>query len=318
MKIVPMDSAMAEAVLEIYAHGVKSGRATFNTQIPTWSQWDAGHLQHSRLAATEDGSLAGWAALSPVSSRHPYRGVAEVSIYIHPDRQGRGLGTKLLESLIAGSEANGIWCLYAGILAENTRSLALVRRMGFREIGWREKIAEINGAWKDTVLLERRSRVVGWPEENARPAQQLSPSEARLAEHRNKQLIADLLLRVDRRDLADLGRFYAPDYREHNRDSAKNIQPGIAGVREAFEAFTAAFEDYSHQVHDLIAEGDRVTAHVTFRGRFVRPLFGHPPTGETVTATGIAIYRIADGKIAEKWGYLNALAALGIARPASS
>lgn len=308
---------MAEAVLLIYEQGVQSGRATFNTQIPAWDEWDAGHLPHSRLVAQDDeGRILGWAALSAVSKRHPYRGVAEASIYIHAECQGRGVGSRLLAELITASEQNGIWCLYAGIFANNTRSLAMVRRAGFRDIGYREKIAELHGVWKNTVLLERRSRTVHWPVngDDAGDGGESLP-DAIAASFRNKQLIVDLLRQIDRRDLGGLRDFYAADYVEHNGGSVKNDYPGIAGVEQGFAAFLAAFDDYSHRVDDLLAEGDRVSARITFSGKFARPLFGCPPTGEQVTATGIAIYRIGDGKIREKWGYFNALEALKIPRP---
>ncbi|MFD2516154.1 GNAT family N-acetyltransferase [Pontibacter locisalis] len=148
-------------VLRVYAEGLATGQATFNTEVPSWQEWDKGHLPHSRLVATLDGCVLGWAALSPVSARHCYRGVAEVSIYIGSGSRGKGVGSLLLEALIEESEANGIWTLHSSTFPENTASINLQKKHGFRVIGHRERIAELNGEWRDTVLLERRSRKVG-------------------------------------------------------------------------------------------------------------------------------------------------------------
>jgi len=302
--ITDLPPSAAATVLEIYGAGIASGRATFTTEIPSWLEWEAGHLPHSRFVAKDGDAVLGWAALSPTSKRAPYAGVAEASVYLHPAHQGKGIGTALLERLIDSSEQHGIWSLYGAILAENTASLALVKKAGFRIIGYREKISRLGSVWKDTVLVERRSRKVHWPvRETEFP---LLPDAA----ERNKQVIIDVLREIDARNLSRLERYYHPDYVEHNGESVKNIAPGIAGVRLGFEAFTRAFDDYSHVVDDILAEGDRVSARITFSGIFARPLFGLAPTGQLVTATGIAIYRITGGKIREKWGYFNALAYL--------
>ena len=149
------------AVRDIYEAGIATGHATFETNAPTWQRWDHAHLVEHRLVAIVDGDVAGWAALSPVSDRCVYGGVAENSIYIHPDYRGRGVGRTLLAALVASSEAAGIWTVQTGIFPENIASLALHERVGFRIIGIRERIGQLNGTWRDTVLLERRSTVVG-------------------------------------------------------------------------------------------------------------------------------------------------------------
>jgi L-amino acid N-acyltransferase YncA len=149
------------AVREIYLAGIATRQSTFETQAPAWEAWNASHLSFARLVARQDETVVGWAALNPVSSRHVYAGVAEVSVYIAQDQRGMGLGRQLLEALIAASEANGIWTLQAVMFPENAQSLALHRRCGFREVGRRERIAKLDGVWRDTVLLERRSQQIG-------------------------------------------------------------------------------------------------------------------------------------------------------------
>ncbi len=150
-----------EAVRAIYEEGIASGLATFETGAPAWENWNLNHLPVCRLAARSGDRLAGWAALSPVSRRKVYAGVAEVSIYIAGWAHGQGLGRALLKELIAESERAGIWTLQATIFAINTASLRLHRSCGFREVGRRERIAQRDGIWLDTVVLERRSAVVG-------------------------------------------------------------------------------------------------------------------------------------------------------------
>ena len=150
-----------EQVSSIYLAGIRSGHSTFETNVPTWEQWDAGHLQIARLVMRDGDVILGWAALSPTSKRHVYRGVAESTVYVAETQRGKGIGRALLEALIEESEANGIWTLQASIFPENTASIELHRRCGFREIGRRERIAQHNGVWRDTVLLERRSNIVG-------------------------------------------------------------------------------------------------------------------------------------------------------------
>lgn len=159
--IVPMRSAHWDAVRAIYEQGIATGNATLETSVPDWDAWDHEHLAAPRLVALVGDSVAGWAALSPVSGRCVYGGVAEVSVYIGDGWRGRGIGLRLLQELVEQSEANGIWTLQAGILPENTASLTLHERAGFRRIGVRERLGKLNGAWRDVVLLERRSRRVG-------------------------------------------------------------------------------------------------------------------------------------------------------------
>jgi L-amino acid N-acyltransferase YncA len=159
--IHPMTAADWPEVRRIYAEGIATGEATFETAVPDWESWDAGHLPHSRLVARDGGAAVGWAALSPVSKRAVYRGVAEVSVYIGAGQRGRGIGTKLLAALIAECEQNGIWTLQSSIFPENEASARLQRRFGFRVVGRRERIARRDGRWRDTLVLERRSAVVG-------------------------------------------------------------------------------------------------------------------------------------------------------------
>ena len=150
-----------DEVKEIYLEGIATGNATFETAAPSWEQWDAAHLPLARLVARQEGTLVGWAALSPVSQRCVYGGVAEVSVYVSASTRRSGVGRKLLQSLIDESEQNGIWTLQAGMFPENTGSLALHQSCGFREVGRRERIGKMNGVWRDTILLERRSTTVG-------------------------------------------------------------------------------------------------------------------------------------------------------------
>ena len=159
-----MQSTDWEQVRTIYQEGIATGHATFETEAPSWEQWDAAHLPFARLVARagrEAGRVAGWAALSPVSQRCVYGGVAEVSVYVSQAHRQSGVGRRLLSALIRESERNGVWTLQAGMFPENAGSLALHRGCGFREVGRRERIGKLNGAWRDTILLERRSPVVG-------------------------------------------------------------------------------------------------------------------------------------------------------------
>lgn len=147
-------------VAAIYEDGIRTGNATFELAVPSWEAWDAAHSAH-RLVATLDGRLAGWAALSPVSERCCYSGVAENSVYVAAWARGRGVGRELLEELVRRSEAAGIWTLQAGIFPENQASLRLHLVCGFRIVGVRERLGELDGRWRDVLLLERRSEVVG-------------------------------------------------------------------------------------------------------------------------------------------------------------
>ncbi len=150
-----------EHVSKIYVEGIATGEATFETDAPSWEIWNSAHLPYGRLVARVDDTIKGWAALSPVSSRCVYSGVAETSVYIAEDFRGRGLGRALLEMLVSVSESNGVWTLQAGVFPENVGSLRLHKMFGFREVGRRERIGKMNGVWRDTILLERRSSVVG-------------------------------------------------------------------------------------------------------------------------------------------------------------
>ncbi len=161
LEIVRMAEHDWGAVREIYRQGIATGNATFETSVPDYQEWDARHLCTCRLVARWNDKVLGWAALSRVSSREVYAGVAEVSIYIAEEVRGRGIGRKLLHALVEASEENSIWTLQAGILAENAVSIRLHQQAGFRIVGTRERIGFLDGRWRDTVLMERRSRVVG-------------------------------------------------------------------------------------------------------------------------------------------------------------
>ena len=156
-----MSGADWPCVKAIYLEGIAIGNATFETEAPSWEAWDTAHLQFARLVARQGETIIGWAALSPMSQRCVYGGVAEVSVYVSMSKRGSGVGRKLLEALISESEKNGIWTLQAGIFPENTGSLALHKACGFREVGRRERIGKLHGVWRDTILLERRSRIIG-------------------------------------------------------------------------------------------------------------------------------------------------------------
>lgn len=150
-----------EQVRSIYLEGISTGHATFETDAPLWEEWNAAHLPSCRYVARSAEIVKGWAALSPVSGRCVYAGVAEVSIYVGRNYRAQGLGRALLQALVAASESHGLWTLQAGIFPENEASIELHQRFGFREVGRRERIGKMNGRWRDTVLLERRSHVVG-------------------------------------------------------------------------------------------------------------------------------------------------------------
>jgi phosphinothricin acetyltransferase len=149
------------AVRTIYEQGILTGHATFETQVPDWERWDEDHLRECRLVAVRYGEVIGWAALSPVSGRCIYAGVAEVSVYVAETARGQGVGRALLERLVSASEEAGLWTLQAGIFPENEASIGLHKACGFRIVGHRERIGQMEGVWRDTVLMERRSQVVG-------------------------------------------------------------------------------------------------------------------------------------------------------------
>lgn len=145
-------------VEEIYKQGMEHGISTFNTECPSYEEWDAGHIRECRFVSEEDGRVVGWTTISPVSGRCAYRGVVEVSIYIADEYQGKGIGTKLLQRLCEESEKAGYWSLYSAIFSINEASIALHKKCGFREIGYRERIAKDKfGNWQNTTLMERRS-----------------------------------------------------------------------------------------------------------------------------------------------------------------
>lgn len=156
--VVPLTTAHAEEVVAIYQAGIDEGNATFETTAPTWEQFDAAKMpEHRFVALGEDGRVLGWVAATQVSDRCAYAGVVEHSVYVHPDARGRGAASALLTALIDSTEAAGIWTIQSGIFPENTASLAVHARAGFRVIGTRERIGRHHGVWRDTVLVERRS-----------------------------------------------------------------------------------------------------------------------------------------------------------------
>jgi len=172
--ILPMPPDLWPAVREIYREGIATRNATFETEAPDWEKWNAGHRKDCRLVAfepfennselvipVEKLTVAGWAALSAASSRRVYAGVAEVSVYVTTAARGRGVGNALLQALVQESERNGIWTLQAGIFPENAASVSLHKSCGFREVGVRHRIGELSGTWRDVLLLERRSAIVG-------------------------------------------------------------------------------------------------------------------------------------------------------------
>ncbi len=154
--LVPSDWS---SVRQIYELGIATGIATFESTAPSWESWDESHLAYGRLVAVSEGEIVGWVALSAVSDRCVYGGVAEVSVYVAPGCQGQGVGSSLLRQIISESEANGIWTLNAAMFPQNKASIHLHKKVGFREIGYREKIARQNGVWMDNVILERRSQL---------------------------------------------------------------------------------------------------------------------------------------------------------------
>lgn len=159
--IIPLQEDHFPDVARIYEEGLATGIASFETRVPDWLHWDKKFLSQCRFVAVSADEIVGWCALSPVSSREVYQGVAEVTIYIKNAFQGMGIGRSLLSYLVSESEKEGFWTLQAGIFPENTASISLHKKCGFRIMGVREKPAKRNGVWYDNVLLERRSRIVG-------------------------------------------------------------------------------------------------------------------------------------------------------------
>lgn len=156
--IRPMTILHSTRVLEIYKQGMDTRNATFETAVPSWMDWDHKHLTHSRFVYTDNEKVLGWAALSAVSARPAYKGVAEISIYIDTDFRAKGIGSQLMEAAIQSSEEHGIWTLNSSVFPENLATLKLHEKFGFRIIGIKEKVARLDGKWRNTVLLERRSR----------------------------------------------------------------------------------------------------------------------------------------------------------------
>jgi len=161
MKIIRLDEKHWKWVKAIYEEGISTGNATFETSAPSWESWTSAHLENCRLVAVEGEQVLGWAALSKVSDRCVYAGVAEVSVYVSNSARGKGVGTELLNALIDESEKSNLWTLTAGIFPENESSIHVHQKAGFRLIGRREKIGKMNGLWRDTLQFERRSRKVG-------------------------------------------------------------------------------------------------------------------------------------------------------------
>lgn len=159
-RIRPMTPADAGAVLAVYQEGLDGGHASFETRAPSWAAFDAGRLPAHRLVAEDAGGLLGWVAVGPTSSRAVYAGVVEHSVYVAGRARGRRVGSLLLDALVASTEAAGVWTIQCGVFPENTASLALHHRAGFRTVGTRERIGRHLGRWRDVVLLERRSPVV--------------------------------------------------------------------------------------------------------------------------------------------------------------
>ena len=156
-----LEESDAVTVLDIYQQGLDSGEASFETSAPEWGIWDRKYHSFGRLIREQDGLIQGWAALAPVSARDCYRGVAEVSVYVASEQLGKGVGQDLMTALVEAAEDNGIWSLYSSIFPENKATLRLHLRHGFREVGIRERIARQDGRWRNTMILERRSKRVG-------------------------------------------------------------------------------------------------------------------------------------------------------------
>jgi phosphinothricin acetyltransferase len=161
MEVLTIEKEHYPEISNIYEQGIATGIATFETTAPSWEDWNENKLMHSRFIAVDNKNILGWIALSKVSNRCVYEGVAEVSIYISENHRGKGIGKILMENVIKESEANGIWTLQSGMFSENKATIALHKMFGFRIIGHREKIGKLGGVWKDNVIMERRSKIVG-------------------------------------------------------------------------------------------------------------------------------------------------------------
>jgi len=148
-------------IISIYQLGIETRNATFEENAPDWITWNQRHLEHSRFVFKEEDSILGWVALSPTSARPTYKGVAEISVYVHPHYWGKGIGNQLMAAAIESSEKYGIWTLVASIFVDNLASSLLHIKNGFREVGYRERIAQVDGIWRNTILYERRSKITG-------------------------------------------------------------------------------------------------------------------------------------------------------------
>lgn len=161
MEVINIEAHHYPEISRIYLEGIATGNATFQTIAPSWDDWDKSHLKECRIILVDDMKIMGWAALTPVSSRCVYAGVSEVSVYVDALQRGKGIGKKLLKELIMQSEASGIWTLQSGIFPENKSSIRIHEECGFRIIGYREKIGNMKGIWRDNIIMERRSKVIG-------------------------------------------------------------------------------------------------------------------------------------------------------------
>ena len=161
MEVVELRAEHWPDVARIYAEGIATGNATFESNVPDWERWHAGHLAEHRFVALVDGRVAGWVAVSHVSDRCAYDGVVENSIYVAAEARGNGVGRALLERLIESTERAGLWTIQTGIFPENEASIRLHERVGFETVGVRKRLGKHNGVWRDVVLLERRSDKVG-------------------------------------------------------------------------------------------------------------------------------------------------------------
>ncbi|SHG72171.1 GNAT family N-acetyltransferase [Flagellimonas flava] len=161
MHVRKMTSTDWAQVSNIYAEGIATGFATFEQDVPDYDQWDQAHIKSCRLVVEDEGCILGWAALSPVSSRCVYGGVAEVSVYVGAKSRGKGVGQLIMKELIAQSEDAGFWTIQSGIFPENEASISLHKKVGFRYIGKRERVGKIHGLWKDNLLFEKRSKAIG-------------------------------------------------------------------------------------------------------------------------------------------------------------
>jgi L-amino acid N-acyltransferase YncA len=159
-RIEPMAAGHAAAVLAVYQAGIDEGNATFETQAPAWDEFTAARLPAHRYVALADGQVTGWVAASAVSDRCVYAGVVEHSVYVHPATRGQGIGRQLLDTLIASTEAAGIWTIQSGIFPENAASTAVHQAAGFRIVGTRERVGQHHGRWRDVLFIERRSTVI--------------------------------------------------------------------------------------------------------------------------------------------------------------